>query len=70
MGKSNTTSGLFQRLLARPAPALLDAADYGTAFGLEISLDQPDEDPVPAAPTPWRAPTWVQRLTSRGKGSI
>lgn len=59
--------GLFARLRAKPAPAAFDAADMGTCFGLEISLDQPDEVPVLPAPAPVRRAGWVQRLGSRGK---
>jgi hypothetical protein len=48
---------------ARPhTPVELDAADLGTCFGLEMSLDQPPvaEVPVAARRAPWWAP-WSQR---------
>ncbi len=46
----------------RPAPDT-DPADFGTAFGLEMSmLETPVE---PAAPVAGRRPAWVRRLTSR-----
>lgn len=32
----------------RPTPAEPDPADYGTCFGLEMSLPDPDELPSPA----------------------
>ncbi|MFY9512751.1 MAG: hypothetical protein WAQ05_17425 [Rubrivivax sp.] len=68
MNKASRTPGLFQRLVSRPAPAEFDAADMGTCFGLEISLEQPDLPPLaPAAPR--RAPGWMQRLASRGKNT-
>lgn len=68
MSKPDTRPpGLFARLRSRPAPAAFDAADMGTCFGLEVSLDQPDEVPVMAAPTPVRRPGWIQRLGRRGK---
>lgn len=65
MNKASRTPGLFQRLIARPAPVDLDAADMGTAFGLEISLDQPALPPL--APPAARAPGWMQRLSGRAK---
>ena len=61
--------GLFQRLLTRPAPQEYDAADMGTCFGLEMSLDQPDVAVLPPQATPGRARGWVQRLAGRGKGA-
>ena len=46
----------------RPAPDT-DPADLGTAYGLEMSmLDPPDE---PTAPAAGRRPAWVRRLTAR-----
>ena len=66
MRKASRSPGLFQRLMARPAPLDHDAADMGTCFGLEMSLDQPDAVPGPALARS-RAPGWVQRLAGRGK---
>lgn len=45
-------------------PASVDAADHGTAFGLDMSLD---DDPPEAAPAPVldRRPGWVRRLARR-----
>jgi len=68
MSPASRAPGLFQRLLARPAPTFDDAADLGTCFGLEVSLDQQDEAPQPAAEPP-RSASWVRRLTSRGRGT-
>jgi hypothetical protein len=63
MSKLPTTRKLFRLGRARSLPAELDPADLGTAFGLDMSLDQPDELPA-AAPVPRRA-GWLRWLTSR-----
>ncbi len=56
------------RASARPA-ADEDPADYGTAFGLELSLPDPHaEAPTPAVVR--RPPGWVQRLTARRKPAV
>lgn len=66
MSKARSTPGLFQRLMSRPVPLGCDAADMGTAFGMEMSFD--DVDALPAPPlAPRRVPGWVQRLAGRGK---
>lgn len=55
---------LWQRLRARrESPAGPDAADMGTAFGLDMSLGLPSPecapvDPQDAAATPPRRPWW------------
>ncbi len=64
MSGSGRRTGVFSRMLSRPAPVEPDPADYGTCIGLEYSLDD-----APKSPTPRDAarPSWVQRLTSRHK---
>ena len=47
---------------ARQVPAVLDPADMGTCFGLEMTLDQPDVETL-LAPSPTRP--WWQRLAGR-----
>jgi hypothetical protein len=59
---------MFQRMLARSAPAKPDAADLGTSFGLELSLDEAAADAADAPRAP-AMPAWVQRLTSRPKAA-
>ncbi len=50
-------------------PAEDDAANYGTAFGLDLSLRQPHAAPVaPAEAKP--PPGWMRRLSMRGKPAI
>jgi hypothetical protein len=45
----------------------MDPADLGTAFGLDLSLNEiVHEPPVSVAPA-WRKPGWVGRLSLRRK---
>lgn len=53
--------GLRLRGAARPRP---DFADYGTAFGLEMSLE-PDPPPREPAPAQGRDPGWWARFGQR-----
>lgn len=69
MSKASTPPGLFQRLLTRPTPMLQDPADYGTCFGLDLSLDQASAGPAPTAPADRPAPGWMQRLSRRARGA-
>lgn len=64
MDKPTRSSGLFQRWRARPEPAVADAADFGTCFGLDLSLTP---TPLPAPPAAALRPRtgWAQRLRLR-----
>ncbi len=66
MRKTSRNPGLFERLVARPAPAGYDAADMGTAFGMEISLDQPEEALDAPTSAPGQGAGWVRRILGRG----
>jgi hypothetical protein len=44
----------------RPIPVVPEPADFGTAFGLEMSLGEPAPAPVPA-----EMPRWLARLRSK-----
>lgn len=61
----STASSPLRSLLTgrtRPAPAVLDPADMGTCYGLEMTLAAPAvEAPRPAA----ASRTWWQRLSRR-----
>ena len=54
----------FWRGRARRPAAQPDFADYGTAFGLELSLQAPDEVPVEPV-TAVRDSGWWRRLAAR-----
>jgi hypothetical protein len=71
MSKASRNPGLFQRLLARPAPVFEDdAADLGTAFGMEVCLGRADAAAAAlAAPAPRTSPGWVRRLTTRARSA-
>ena len=54
---------------AAPGEAALDAADLGTAFGLDMSIDTflPDEPVRRAKAMPAARASWVARLSLRRK---
>jgi hypothetical protein len=57
---------------AAPADSAIDAADLGTAFGLDMSIDtfQPDEPVRRAKPMPAARAGWVARLSLRRKPAV
>ena len=67
MSKAVTPHRWFPAWRADPPVADLDAADYGTAFGLDLSMTAIDHEPLPAAPPAGRQPGWVRRLAARRK---
>lgn len=69
MTKATTPARWFSGWRASPQPLDADPADLGTAFGLDLSLNEiPHEPPVTVAPA-LRRPGWMGRLTTRGKPS-
>jgi hypothetical protein len=62
MNKPAAPNRWFSGLRATARPAYEDPADYGTAFGLDLSLNELVHEPVPPLKPP---PGWMQRLTSR-----
>lgn len=50
---------------AGKVPVSQDPADLGTAFGMELSLDQPPEEPAAAASSPGAQGGWIRRLARR-----
>ncbi len=67
MSKAATSNRWFQGRRANPQPVDTDPADLGTAFGLDLSLNEiAHEPPVSVAPG-LRQPGWVGRLTFRRK---
>ena len=47
------------------APVVQDAADLGTCFGMEVTLDQADQDPPAASESPAARGGWIRRLGGR-----
>lgn len=66
MAKSVNPNRWFSGWRADAAPPPIDAADQGTAFGLELSLQELEYEPPPAEPAP-RRPGWVARMADRRK---
>ncbi len=62
MNKPAAPNRWFSGLRAVARPAQDDPADYGTAFGLDLSLNELVHEP---APMPKRPPGWMQRLAAR-----
>jgi len=69
MSKAATPNRWFSGWRASPQPVDADPADLGTAFGLDMSLNEiAHEPPVTVTPAMHR-PGWVGRLTLRRKPS-
>ena len=69
MSKAATPNRWFAGWRSSPQPVAMDPADLGTAFGLDLSLNEiAHEPPVCVSPAPQR-PGWVGRLTMRRKPS-
>ena len=67
MSKAVTPRRWFPGWRTSPPAADMDAADYGTAFGLDLSMLPVDHKVLPAAPPSGRQPAWVRRLSARRK---
>jgi hypothetical protein len=69
MSKAATPNRWFSGWRSGAQPVEMDAADLGTAFGLDLSLNEMvHEPPVTVAPA-FRRPGWMSRLTPRRKPS-
>lgn len=66
MTKATTPNRWFPGWRAPEAAVEVDAADLGTAFGLDLSLAELRHEPPPTVRAA-RQPGWVQRLASRRK---
>lgn len=62
MSKAAPSTRWFSGWRAPAAPPASDPADYGTAFGLDLSLNEPPA--AAGAKQPRRG--WMQRLVARG----
>ena len=67
MPKTAAPHRWFQGWRASEAEPQTDAADLGTAFGLDLSLSDPAPPAPPSAPASQRQPGWVRRLAARRK---
>ena len=63
MAEVTTTFRLLRR--RRAARPMTDFADYGTAFGLDMSLLPEEDAATTAAARPARDPGWWRRLMQR-----
>ena len=67
MSKAATPNRWFPGWRSNPQTAEVDPADLGTAFGLDLSLNEiAHEPPLSVAPV-MRKPGWVGRLSLRRK---
>lgn len=66
MANELTPHRWFPAWRAHSPPPDADAADLGTAFGLDLSLDEMAHTPA-QTPATARRPGWISRLTSRRK---
>lgn len=69
MNKADNPNRWFHPWRAPTPAGEIDAADMGTAFGLEVSLDQPPVAETVATVPARRTPGWVARWASRGRRS-
>ena len=63
MNKAVTSRRWFAGWRSAERPAQDDPADLGTAFGLDLSLNELSHEP----PAPARRQGWMQRLADRRK---
>ena len=68
MNKADTPQRWYSGWRASPAAVEVDAADLGTAFGLDMSLNPLQHEPPPAPPLA-RQPGWMRRLGERRKNA-
>jgi hypothetical protein len=68
MTKAAPPNRWFSGWRAAERPAAIDPADLGTAFGLDLSLNELNHEPAPHSPEAGRR-GWMQRLASRRKPS-
>jgi hypothetical protein len=66
MNQAPTPMRLFRFLRSRSkTSAQDDAADMGTAWGLDMSFDPPPEAAAPVPPLPAMHRGWLRRLAAR-----
>lgn len=67
MSKAATPNRWFQNWRSSPQPVDTDPADLGTAFGLDLSLNEIPHEPPVSVGTAAQRPGWVGRLALRRK---
>ena len=67
MSNDATPRRWFSGWRTREAPDVDDPADMGTAFGLDLSLNELPHEAAAAAGADGQSPGWMQRLTGRHK---
>jgi hypothetical protein len=65
MANANSATRLFRRVRARPAPSQPDFADFGTAFGLDLSMEPAGEAVADERLASVRGDGWWRRLAAR-----
>lgn len=70
MSKAATPHRWFSGWRAHETPADIDPADLGTAFGLDLSLDELHPEPAPVVAPAARQPGWMRRLATRRKPAV
>lgn len=68
MSKAVTPQRWFTGWRASPPTLDLDPADLGTAFGLDLSLNEMRHEPPAALPAA-RQPGWMSRLAARRRNA-
>ena len=69
MSKETSPNRWFQAFRPSPQPVEMDAADLGTAFGLDLSLNEIAHEPAAKIKPAASQPGWVGRLALRRKPS-
>lgn len=69
MNKADAPHRWYHPWRAASSAREVDAADLGTAFGLEVSLEEMSALESASAPSPLRKPSWIPRWATRGKAS-
>jgi hypothetical protein len=69
MNKAAPAHRWFAAWRAAPRPVQDDPADLGTAFGLDMSLNELIHEP-PMPPPAARRAGWMQRLAGRSKPQV
>ena len=70
MNKAPTSNPWYQPWRTARRSTDADAADQGTAFGLDMSLDHWQVEALDERPKLQRGPDWLTRWTNRRKSAL